>query len=173
MARPIELTPEVIDRICQIIGPGVRRKDAALAAGVSESAYYKWIARGNREQARMDALALTEPDPDEAVFIQFLQRTTHAWAEAKVAALIIIRQGAGGRPASYDENGNLLTREQAPDWRAAAWWVERTYPIEYGRQRVVVEHAAALDGIEQVDQDDVAEAIASAAEAYLADQIAP
>lgn len=159
MGRPRSLTPEVIDEVVAIIGPGVRRKDAALAAGISESAYYLWLARGNREQARMDALGLTEPNPDEAIFVQFLERTTHAWAQAKATALVAVRQAMHGNDKA------------PPDWRAAAWWLERTYPREYGLRRVAIE-LEQHDGIEVPDSEDVANAIATAAEQYLEQQTA-
>ena len=57
-------------------------------------------------------------------------------------------------------------------WTAAAWWLERTYPIEYGRQRIVVEDASMLPTEDGVNEADLADSLADAAEAYLAEQVA-
>lgn len=157
VGRPSKLNPDTLDLICGVIGPGVRRKDAALSIGVSEQTYYSWLRRGNTEQARMDALGLTEPHPDEAIYVEFLDRTTTAWAEAKATAILTVRQAMNG------------TLPKGADWRAAAWWLERTYPTEYGLRRIVVDPNTPDAGHEATDDDTLAEAIATAAEQYLAD----
>ncbi len=170
--RPRILTEDLIDQITRVIGPGTRRKDAALAIGVSQQAYYAWLARGNRELARMAAHGLTEPDPDEAIFVEFVEATDHAWAQAKATAITAIRAAMTGRPAQFDRAGNKVADERVPEWRAAAWWLERTYPLEYGRQRIVIEDARQLLDEDGPDESMIAEALADAAEAYLAEQTA-
>jgi hypothetical protein len=53
MARPTDLTPELADRVAQLIRAGNVPETAAIAAGVSGRTFYRWMARG--EQAE-DAL---------------------------------------------------------------------------------------------------------------------
>jgi hypothetical protein len=161
MARPSSLTPALVDAVAGVVRVGARRKDAALALGVSERAYYKWLERGNREISRLAATGEDEPNPTEELYVQFVQASTKAWAEAKVTAITTIRQAMQG------------THPNRAQWQAAAWWLERTYPLEYGRQRIVVEDARLVDREERVDEATIADTLADSMREWLAKQPAP
>ena len=163
MARPSSLTPEIVEAVANVVRVGARRKDAALALGVSERTYYKWLERGNREIARLSATGEdeTDSDPAEQLYVQFVQASTKAWAEAKVTAITTIRQAMQGKHPNRAQ------------WQAAAWWLERTYPLEYGRQRIVVEDARLVDREERVDDATVAETLADSIVDWLAKQPTP
>ena len=76
MARPQKLTPEVQEQISDLIATGAVQKDAALAAGISESAYYDWLERGRR---------------GETPFSEFLESIKKARASARVEAVRCVR----------------------------------------------------------------------------------
>jgi hypothetical protein len=96
------------------IGTPVRK--AVTASGVSEKTFYNWMARGMAERERLSMVPNAKENPTEVIFLQFLQQVEQARAEAitkKVA--VIAKSGNEG------------------DWRAAAWWLERQVPEEFGK----------------------------------------
>jgi len=96
------------------IGTPVRK--AVTASGIAEKTFYNWMSRGLAERERQALLPNAKNSPTEVVFLQFLQRVEQARAEAimkKVA--VIAKSGNDG------------------DWRAAAWWLERQVPEEFGK----------------------------------------
>jgi hypothetical protein len=96
------------------IGTPVRK--AVTASGIAEKTFYNWMSRGLAERERLSISMTAKSNPTEVVFLQFLQRVEQARAEAitkKVA--VIAKSGNDG------------------DWRAAAWWLERQVPEEFGK----------------------------------------
>ena len=96
------------------IGTPVRK--AVTASGIAEKTFYNWMSRGMAERERQSLVPNAKDIPTEVIFLQFLQRVEQARAEAimkKVA--VIAKSGNDG------------------DWRAAAWWLERQVPEEFGK----------------------------------------
>lgn len=96
------------------IGTPVRK--AVTASGIAEKTFYNWMSRGMSERERLSMTPNAKENPSEVIFLQFLQRVEQARAEAiakKVA--VIAKSGNDG------------------DWRAAAWWLERQVPEEFGK----------------------------------------
>lgn len=96
------------------IGTPVRK--AVAASGVAEKTFYNWMSRGLSERERQTIVPNAKENPTEVIFLQFLQRVEQARAEAiakKVA--VIAKSGNEG------------------DWRAAAWWLERQVPEDFGK----------------------------------------
>lgn len=96
------------------IGTPVRK--AVAASGVAEKTFYNWMSRGLAERERQAIVPNSKENPTEVIFLQFLQRVEQARAEAiakKVA--VIAKSGNEG------------------DWRAAAWWLERQVPEDFGK----------------------------------------
>ena len=89
---------------------------AVASAGIAEKSFYSWMARGLAERERLSLVKDAKENPTEVIFLQFLQQVERAKAEAitkKVA--VIAKSGNDG------------------DWRAAAWWLERQMPDEFGK----------------------------------------
>jgi hypothetical protein len=103
--RPTKFEPAVTETILQSIRDGNPRSVAAAAAGVGKSTLMAWLALGRGN------------GPADEAFRVFLDDVKRADAEAVAAFVAVIRQAA---PAS---------------WQAAAWWLERHYPDQFGSQR--------------------------------------
>ena len=114
IGRPSAMTEQVVADIVNALAAGATVRAAAGAAGISERTYHSWRERGEQEGA------------DEA-FLQFLQRTTRAREQGKVALVASIRRSAN-----------------EGDWRAAAWLLERLEPEAWAAKHVL-EHSG-LDG---------------------------
>lgn len=140
--RPSLLTPERIDAIVRAAAVGVPTVLAAEGAGVSRSTIDRWMARGRAAvQARKDG----EPaDVCDDTFVELFQRVSSARAQMAAQALTrVLQAGAGSLvvderirtwtdPATGTEMTERLVRYLRPDWRAAAWWLTRVFPDQYG-----------------------------------------
>jgi len=96
------------------IGTPVRK--AVAASGIAEKTFYNWMSRGLAERERQALVPNAKDNPTEVIFLQFLQRVEQARAEAIMKKdAVIAKSGNDG------------------DWRAAAWWLERQVPEEFGK----------------------------------------
>ena len=125
--RPTLLTPALQEAIATDVESGAKFEDAAVINGITERTLYNWIARGENGE---------EP------FLGFFQAITRARAVAKLAAIKNVRAGV------------LPSKELSPDWKAEAWFLERTFPHDYGPNAVVHtkvegELNGALDRLQQ------------------------
>jgi hypothetical protein len=116
-----KLTPERQKVIVDSIAAGVPRAIAAMRAGVTERCLYQWLAKG-----RKGAKGNEE-------YVQLFQAVQKAEADA-VARNVALVQKAG-----------------AKTWQAAAWWLERRYPEEFGaNRRELAELRRRLDELEKL-----------------------
>lgn len=107
MGRPSKLTPEIQEKICQLLKAGNTFRTACEVAGVGWSTGREWRTRGeDRHSAR-------EGDEDYAAFAAAVQKAEEEAAARNVA---LIQKAAA--------NGT---------WQAAAWWLERKFPGEWAR----------------------------------------
>jgi len=110
------LQPDLEQTILDYIRIGTPVRVAVTTAGVSEQTFYSWINRGVAERERLKMIKGAKNNPSEVIFLKFLESVERAKAEAitkKVA--VIAKSGNDG------------------DWRAAAWWLERQMPEEFGK----------------------------------------
>jgi len=116
------LSPELIDKICDIISDGNYARTACRALGVPFSTFYEWRARG-----------LTDPDSLCGTFRAALEM---AEAERESELVKKLKQAAGG---------------ERPDWRAHAHLLARLYPERWSERARGdgEEEQAALFNIDQ------------------------
>lgn len=88
---------------------------ACAYAGLAPSTVYRWLERGRIEAASIQNG--NQPNPEEAEYLDLCNTIEKARADAVVANVAIIQNAA--------RNGT---------WQAAAWWLERTMPQQFGRQ---------------------------------------
>lgn len=113
MGRKPKLTKEVTERAVQAIKAGNYNVVAAQFAGVTERTFYSWIEKGeSAERKSLDGETLTD---DEASYLHFLQSIRSARNELEVRHTLSVNKAA------------------EKDWRAAAWFLERSFPSRWGR----------------------------------------
>lgn len=95
---------------------GADIRTASQFAGLNYSTVYMWVERGQRENERVEA-GLGSSD-DEQAYLDLWQRMRKARAEAVVRNVAQVQKAA-----------------QQGDWKAAAWWLERTVPEHYAQKR--------------------------------------
>jgi len=102
MSRRTKLTPDTKEDIVKALRAGNSRRDSALYAGVSETTFYSWMARGRE---------------GEPLYAEFLEAVEKAEAQSVVRNVAIIQRAA------------------EETWQAAAWWLERKRPDDWGRRQ--------------------------------------
>jgi len=103
-----KLTKEVQDAICSAIELGTTYEDAANAARITYRTFRNWIVKG-QEEAEKDLKKKTK-------YLQFFQAVKKAEADAVKRNLAVIEQA-----------------KMEGSWQAAAWWLERRYPMKWGK----------------------------------------
>jgi hypothetical protein len=144
--RPTLLTEATTDAICQTLRVGNYLEASVRNAGLNPSTVYAWLARGRREQQRLEVIEAdghaATPEPSERPFVEFLEAVTRAQAEAETFAVVTLRSAMSATRTASDGSG------QEPDWnvreRAATHYLERRHRAGWSRgeavdQRVVAE----------------------------------
>jgi len=106
MGRPSKLTPARRLAIVERIAAGATPEVAAECEGVDGATHYRWMQRGASEE--------------EGDYRDYREAVTRARAEQEQAMLADIRDAL-----TPGEHGG-------PDWRAKAWYLERTQRGRYG-----------------------------------------
>lgn len=110
------LQPNLEQTLLDYIRIGTPIRNAVVAAGITETSFYSWINRGMAERERLKLVKGAKENPTEVVFLKFLEQVERAKAEAVAKKIAVI--------AKSGNDG---------DWRAAAWWLERQLPEEFGK----------------------------------------
>lgn len=116
VGRKTKLTEKMIEEIAKHIELGMINKDVAQLVGISETTFYNWMNEGENSK------------DDNNIFRKFYLKVKEAEAKAIKRNLAIIQRAAN--------EGN---------WQAAAWFLERKRPEDWGRKERV--NINADDGI--------------------------
>lgn len=108
IGRPTKSTPTAQERVLAAIRMGATYELAARAGGISHDTLTRW-----RQHAHDDSTDGAAPEACEACV--FCVAFTRVEAEAAEQAL------------------DAINRAMLDDWRAAAWFLERRYPQEWGK----------------------------------------
>lgn len=106
--------PKVV-MLLEALQDGNYVETACLYANLAPSTVHRWLQRGNNEKKRQ--AAGQSADPIESQYIELCEAVEKARAEAIVANVSAIQQAA-----------------RTGTWQAAAWWLERTMPNQFGRR---------------------------------------
>jgi hypothetical protein len=115
IGQPTALTPAVQSELLTMLTTGAYIEHDCQAVGIAPSTYYLWMSRG---QAFKDAVASGEkPNKLDEPYMEFLEAMTRA------------------RGRTSTRVSGLVLKAAERDWRAGAWWLERSFPNEWGRKR--------------------------------------
>lgn len=135
--RPTDLrNPDKRARFLDAHRLGLPIEQAAAFAGLDHSTVHEWIARGEGRDPRGRGST-----PETRAFVEDLAR---ARAEQHTVDVLLIENAARGgaeieRRTIRRANGEteVVVRRSPPDWRAAAWLLERRYRELYARPQQV------------------------------------
>ena len=158
------LTTETERLLIAATEQGVPIDSAAMYAGVGRSTFQRWMTNGRRvEDLLADAESRGEtydPDPvTEQPYLQLWQKVEKARAKAVTSAVVALQRGAAGgvitkevtRKFRDTVTGEVVEEttvdRTAPDWRAAAWMLERgPAKGQFVKAPTAVEHSGADGG---------------------------
>jgi hypothetical protein len=151
-ARARLLTPDVEARLIEASRAGLAVDLAAVNAGISRATFLRWMAYGRTEA--VDRAAGKDPDPEMDRFVEFFEKVERARASAALSAALDIRRASRGGVVTthrkFDPHSGKVVEETIttpPDWRAAAWYLERQHRKQYGKEdHLEVELTGAAGG---------------------------
>ena len=112
MPAKLKLTRKLVDQIVELKRDGLCDADIIAAIGVHPSTFYRWLKEGEDAKGGVKRALYEEIKKAEAYY--------------KKSLLTTIKDAAMSR-AQY--------------WTAAAWLLERKYPMEYGKMERKAEEA--------------------------------
>jgi hypothetical protein len=127
----LRLNEALIEQISTVLRAGNYVDTAAKMVGVPRSAIYRWLNEGDKASQKADSGE--ELNRSERLYLDFMNAVDQARATATVRNVALVQQAA-----------------QAGSWQAAAWWLERTNPQQWGR-RMQTEIVGANEGPVQVN----------------------
>ncbi len=117
--RPLSLDPATANTVVAILERGLPICDACAAAGIGETTFHRWMKKG------LAASKKKQRTREEEQFWKFWSGVNSAKGRGKVQLLDVLQKAA--------------TRAENPDWKAAAWMLERMYPMQFGRKYIRIE----------------------------------
>lgn len=150
-------------RLVQLLERGFTVKLAANSAGIHYPTVLRWIRQGREDLDRIDAEAsqgMPVPGPEAFPALgKFVLELERARAVSTGKILDSVHTAA---TEGYVLGAGESVREVQPDWKAAAWLLERTAPESF-REVVQVDHGAAKSDDETAEEiaDRIAAAIAA------------
>jgi hypothetical protein len=146
------MTPELQARLCELLAAGNTRTVAVDLAGISYPTFREWMNAGEVQNS--------------GAFSDFFKAVKKAEAEASVKKVQTVGDAAVGgctqRTTRTLPDGTVEVSEKfgLPSWQAAAWWLERKLPEDWGRDSLLVkamqEQAAALKALTESQADIIA-----------------
>lgn len=159
VGRPRKVVDENVQKtLLQALRLGVPISLACQAADIAESSFYGWMQRGYDEHEAQ--AAGEEPDEAEAPYLDLFREVKTARADAAVRNVGVIQKAAQGGTVTEETKETLpdgtrreTVKRSAPDWRAAAWYLERSHRNEFGKGADQVEVTGKGGGPIEVTAD--------------------
>lgn len=159
VGRPLRLLDDNVRKVLiEALRAGAPVGLACEAASMSRSTFHSWMQRGF--DAHEIAAQGGETDPSDEPYRVLYEEVQSARATAGVRNVGIIQRVAQGgtvleKTTEKDPDGTerVIEKRQAPDWRAAAWYLEKVRKDEFRKDAEQVEVTGAGGGPVQVTAD--------------------
>lgn len=120
-----KLSPESINFLSDRISKGVPINVAVEGAGISEKTFYNWM----NEAKEVVEWVLEEADSDRK-----RSEVIRALPERQYLLLQFLQSIKRARLNAMEQHVGNIQAAGRKNWQASAWYLERRYPEEFGRQ---------------------------------------
>lgn len=125
--RPLRVLDQAaVERFLQGVRVGMSWAWCCRYADISDETWMNYRKYGERMKARK------EGPPEDDPILGFLEAVARAESEWVMRHMLTIEREANGQ---FDRDGNVIV---PPNWRAAAYKLEKRYPREFGNQVIEV-----------------------------------
>ncbi len=160
MGKPSKLTDDRRDALVKLIEAGNRLDPACDSVSITYRTHRNWYTRGELEAERLEQKPNAKPKVTEGDYVQYFHAIKTALATAEIDKVKVVHDaGMGGQTVEtqvvekFAKTGELVEKKVTttlapPNWTAAAWWLERRMPLEYGKRdtlKVEMEVQAQLE----------------------------
>jgi hypothetical protein len=157
--RPTKINADIVDAILPVIAQGIPWTYTAHLAGVTEKTISNWLRRGEEIQTQIEEGEIEPPETEpDSIYLRFFLGVTHAREKAITRNLLYIQQSARGgyvteKSTRKNRDGSVEETEKrtAPDWRAAAKFLQYAAPRDFGDKPQQVEMSGPGGGAIQVE----------------------
>lgn len=143
-----KLTDELIEGIAQIIGAGNYIETAVAVHGISKDTFYRWLRQAKGAHANEQTIKLSDAvakavaiaEERDLDIVELFAHGQAALFEYQVVrdsdgSIVYDEEGQPLQEIARDRRGNPILKQEEikPDWKAAAWRLERRSPKRWGR----------------------------------------
>lgn len=162
--RPTILDDDVKQRLLAAVKAGAPMVLAAEHAGIADRTFRLWMSKGAQVLWDLEENNIEPEDDGHRAYMNLYVEVTQARAQRAVADVALVHRSAEGgavieettRRYRDPDSGQVVeertVRKAPPDWRAAAWYLERQYRHHgFGKEPQQVELTGAGGGPVQIE----------------------
>nr|DAL14497.1 MAG TPA_asm: putative terminase small subunit [Caudoviricetes sp.] len=137
-----KITIEIVNEIIDNIEQGLTKKAAAALCGITEQTFYNWLAIGRDQEPPEGLEDISVKDlrarakKHKVRYVNKLNKKQliAAITEAETLHLTLLERMTAAQARGQMEHIKNIKEQAKEDWRASAWFLERTDPENYGRR---------------------------------------
>ena len=128
-----KISKELTDKLCEYITKGASLAVACGALGINPTTVYRWMHIGLNDDPTIT------PDP---IYVAFAHTILEAQAQQECTTLQHVLQAGTPSLDSVETitkpDGTVIERKKYKqgDWKANAWFLEKTYPQRYKQEKI-------------------------------------
>lgn len=141
--RKSKLTPELLDRLVQLVANGNYIETACGACGITSASYYKWLRKGEEFYAMFHNAYGHDAEVDEEILIAMVKEDIITEHQAMCVRFVEALNKASSESEAYA----VLTVRKAfgDDWKAAMTFLERRFPQRWRRRTGIEVETGGVD----------------------------
>lgn len=138
IGRPTKLTPELQEKLCNLISRGFQLERAAELAGIGKTTFFKWKEKAKTAKSgtyREFREAIKEADAQaEILHLENIRKAALGGAEQEE----VVTETEEGERGSGEYTKKRVTKKRAiPIWQASGWILERRFPERWARDKAL------------------------------------
>jgi hypothetical protein len=135
IGRPTKFSPEVVAALTDALAAGMTQDQACIRADISTVTLQNWKACAEAGDARflgfLDALTRARADGIRARLTQILAAASEGFDYIETVEVTEDKLNRDDKVVKLTKSTSTK-RKTPPDWKAAAWWLERVESAQFG-----------------------------------------